>query len=419
MCGFLITDQATTSTRSSVRGPDGTNIEMIDGLTLAHHLLHITGKRTVQPYHKDGLVCLFNGEIYNYPQFGDYRSDVECILDVYREYGLTFARHLDGEFAIVILDGDDLILATDPFATKPLWRCFNDGVSVGSYNSDLHAPGEKVPGNMTERWSVSGRKLQFASANISWDLEQYKDSTVDWIEAFKCAVHKRWHPDLFIGLSSGYDSGALACALRDFKAYSITNNENMDVIGARYKLLDDVYPFTLSDNEFQWLQSDTSTAEPFEYDGYDYKTDKATIGLAAICCRANRDGKRVYMSGQGADEIISDYGYNGRKRYPHSEFGGLFPQRQRLWRSFNDGTQIQYLNKEEYTAGHFGIEARYPYLDRQLVQEFLWLTPEVKNRNYKSPLHDYLTSRGFPFDEGVKRGFNCRAEEHGKTNYSL
>jgi asparagine synthetase B (glutamine-hydrolysing) len=111
------------------------------------------------------------------------------------------------------------------------------------------------------------------------------------------------------------------------------------------------------------------------------------------------------MSGQGADEILSDYGFGGNKHFRHSEFGGLFPKEQKLWYSFNDGTQIQYLNKEEYTAGHFGIEARYPFLDKQLVQEFLWLTPEVKNRNYKSPLHDYLNSQTFPFDKGKKLGF--------------
>jgi hypothetical protein len=62
--------------------------------------------------------------------------------------------------------------------------------------------------------------------------------------------------------------------------------------------------------------------------------------------------------------------------------------------------------KEEYIAGAYGIETRYPYLDKQLVQEFLWLTPELKNKVYKAPLDFYMTSQKYPFEKGVKRGFS-------------
>ena len=61
--------------------------------------------------------------------------------------------------------------------------------------------------------------------------------------------------------------------------------------------------------------------------------------------------------------------------------------------------------KEEYTGGAFGIENRYPYLDTGVVQEFLWLSAEAKNRHYKGPLREYLKRNRFPFEEGVKRGF--------------
>ena len=41
-------------------------------------------------------------------------------------------------------------------------------------------------------------------------------------------------------------------------------------------------------------------------------------------------------------------------------------------------------------SGNFNIETRYPFLDRDLVQEFLWLTAELKNKHYKAPLREYL-----------------------------
>ena len=38
--------------------------------------------------------------------------------------------------------------------------------------------------------------------------------------------------------------------------------------------------------------------------------------------------------------------------------------------------------KDEIISGMYGIEGRYPFLDFQVVQEFLWLTPDVKNSEY-------------------------------------
>jgi hypothetical protein len=65
----------------------------------------------------------------------------------------------------------------------------------------------------------------------------------------------------------------------------------------------------------------------------------------------------------------------------------------------------KYLTKDEYIIGCLGIEARYPFLDKQLVQEFLWLKPELKNNFYKAPLREYLIQNNFPYKENEKKGF--------------
>ena len=70
----------------------------------------------------------------------------------------------------------------------------------------------------------------------------------------------------------------------------------------------------------------------------------------------------MYLSGSGADETISDYGFGGEKFYPHSNFGGYFPEQLGAifpWRDFFLGTQRDYLMKEELVAGAHGIESRY------------------------------------------------------------
>ena len=66
---------------------------------------------------------------------------------------------------------------------------------------------------------------------------------------------------------------------------------------------------------------------------------------------------------------------------------------------------VSYLVKEEYVAGSYGLETRYPFLDKKVVQEFLWLKAELKNRNYKSVIDAYLTSEDYPFEKNKKRGF--------------
>ena len=242
-----------------------------------------------------------------------------------------------------------------------------------------------------------------------WDLEQHKDSYHDWIAAFEQAVLKRAKQACFIGLSSGYDSGGIACALLKneiaFKAYIFSGDENQDVLRARHALVDHQY-FSPDYGLLPFLE-DSIDNEPYTIvcDGVtiDRKVlnDGATLGVATIAKLATLEGRRVLLSGQGADEIMSDY-----SPWPEqSELKGTFPDRLQLWTNFNYSCQESYLMKEEYAGGAFGVESRYPFLDADVVQEFLWLSAEAKNRHYKAPLREYLLENGFPFEENTKRGF--------------
>jgi asparagine synthetase B (glutamine-hydrolysing) len=431
MCGFGVTDRPglrSSNQRCQRRGPDATSVTLYQGIEFLHNLLHITGTRTEQPFAKNGVVTVFNGEIYNYRDLGDYKTDGACIIDCYLTHGQDYARHLDGEFAIVIVDFTKnlLILSTDTFATKPLWYDVRpNGFCVGSYLSQLignkFTRGQKMLANRTLVFDLGTREKLHEIENWQFDIRQHKNTYDDWIQAFERSIQKRTkntRASMFVGMSSGYDSGAIACELHrqniNFKAYSIDNNENDTVLSERLSVLRNTERFAMTTQEFdRWYTELLNNCEDFAYDDgvldYDIKRDQASMGLAAICSRARKEGRKIYFSGQGADEIISDYGFQGRKIFKHSRFGGMFPDDLQgfwPWHSFWDGTQIQYLNKEEYVAGHFGIETRYPFLDRDLVQEFLWLTADLKNRHYKSALHAYLESRAWPFMPGEKLGFH-------------
>ena len=89
MCGFLVHRGVGDNSRIRRRGPDATNVVEVGGLTFVHNLLSITGALTLQPFVDGGIVCLYNGQIYNQP-FS--RSDGEVLIPLYRRYGVDFAR---------------------------------------------------------------------------------------------------------------------------------------------------------------------------------------------------------------------------------------------------------------------------------------------------------------------------------------
>ena len=431
MCSFVGTNKEIKNLKlvnkfTKNRGPDKTSVQNVNGFSLVHNLLSITGEFNTQPlFHKNGdLVCMYNGEIYNYKEFGQYDSDGDCILPLYEAHGKEFVKFLDGEFAIVLLDFNkrEIVFVTDTFATKPLWYA-TEGSAIGfaSYESSIKELGFKtvikMQANQMEVLDLDTLKKKSQSKIVSFDLEQHKRTYDDWVSSFVSSVEKRIsgvREKVFIGLSGGYDSGAISCALEQlqapYRAYTIVGAENLNIINERKQAIQDMVILDITKEQFLGERNYLSTdCEDFYFNGKPAaRTDKASAGLSFICREARKDNYKIYLSGQGADEIISDYGYGGRKIYNHSQFGGKFPSDLSTifpWRSFYTGTQQKYLGKEECVAGSHGVETRYPFLDKQLVQEFLWLHQNLKNAKYKAPIHFFLRKNNYPFTANEKVGF--------------
>lgn len=229
---------------------------------------------------------------------------------------------------------------------------------------------------------------------------QTKDTYDDWLKAFENSVKKRAEDGCFIGLSSGYDSGALTKEMTkqgvNFKAYTIYNHEDKDIIEARLKYIKD----------YQIAEMDKTLWKKY-YDFLKGKInplamrDKASMAVAYTFETAINEGHKICISGQAGDEIMSDYAL-----FPNqSTFKGKYPEKLFEWLNFRGAMNFEYINEIEDIAKLYGIEVRYPFLDVDLVQEFLWLKPEMKNKNYKAPLFEYLTRNNVPFEKGVKRGF--------------
>jgi asparagine synthetase B (glutamine-hydrolysing) len=408
----------------------------VDKYFFVHNLLSITGAFTKQPFAQKDSYAMYNGEIYNYKDCNPgYHSDGDCILDLYGEYGPRFTSRLDGEFALLVVDLSKqiLIISTDVFGTKPLWLALESGnIGIASYRSSLLACGyrniEQIKANQTIVVSLRTATILAEFKVHSFQLNQFKLCYDDWITAFSSSIKKRagnMREKIFIGLSSGYDSGAIACELLhqnlDFNAYSIQAIENTDVLSQRLKLVPRHHLVTLRQQEYaeekKFLKKyaepySTPPRPPHRPSGYVVTEDMGAVGTGVICRLAREERCKVYLSGQGSDEIMSDYGFAGqaaagflttdlRGHFP-SDLANVFP-----WTNFFEGTQQEFLYKDEVVGGAYGIECRYPFLDKAVVQEFLWLSQHLKNAYYKAPLRHYLMQSEFPFAEGLsnKVGF--------------
>ncbi|QES07577.1 asparagine synthase (glutamine-hydrolyzing) [Streptomyces venezuelae] len=126
------------SARQRHGGPDEHQVLSGPGWSLGCDRLAVTDPRGgQQPYrlpHLPGVLAVLNGEIYNHTalrralaarghRFPD-RCDGTLLPALYAEYGPAFAEHLDGMFAVAVLDlrpgRTQLVLAVDDMGMKPV-----------------------------------------------------------------------------------------------------------------------------------------------------------------------------------------------------------------------------------------------------------------------------------------------------------
>ena len=438
MCGIIISSlEIPLSSIKFVknRGPDEMNIANHHDIHFMHFLLHLTGERTAQPVEIDGIVCIFNGEIYNYKELlPDAKSDIYSIIDCYQKHGEEFVKYLDGEFVIVLFDFNEnkFIISADIFKTKPLFYKINEEIVMASYESSCKKirdqKYEMIRPNETLVYDLENRTLLRKFKVHEFDLEQKKDSYDDFVKAFERAVLKRYPENSIplITLSSGLDSGAIACCLKKYGKsalyVSIPRGENGDVINARHQSLGESHKIVdlTGEEKKKWRAYLEDQCEPFVWDwrynnrvgvsinnGFDMGSMLGKSKIIDLSKREN-SGIRVLFSGIGADEIMARNQFYscgwGNVDYFPEDLSTVYP-----WANFFGGTMENYLKGDEYVGGSFGYETRYPYCDRELVQEFLWLKPHLKNAYkgeiYKAPLLYYLSKECFPFHL-KKMGFN-------------
>ncbi len=142
------------------RGPDGEGYYVDNQVALGHRRLSIIdlegGKQPM--FNEDGsLVCIFNGEIYNFQTLREEliaaghtfatRSDTEVLLHGYEQWGSQLPGKLRGMFTFVIWDQKTKTMfgARDIFGIKPFYYYNQDGLFLfgSEIKSFLAHPGFK------------------------------------------------------------------------------------------------------------------------------------------------------------------------------------------------------------------------------------------------------------------------------------
>jgi asparagine synthase (glutamine-hydrolysing) len=133
------------------RGPDEGSLHIEPGLGFGHRRLSIIDIATGQQplFNEDGSVAIvFNGEVYNYQELipelqalghvFSTKSDTECIVHAWEQWGEDCVSRLRGMFAFVIWDRNrqTLFMARDRLGVKPLfYAVLDDGTLL--FGSEL------------------------------------------------------------------------------------------------------------------------------------------------------------------------------------------------------------------------------------------------------------------------------------------
>ena len=352
------------------RGPDNSKVWANEKIALAHRRLSIIDLSDAgnQPFEKDNLVIVFNGEIYNYKELQQKlekekrakfisSSDTEVVLEMYKHYGSECLNFLSGMFAFAIYNKEtaELFLVRDHFGIKPVFYTeINDAFAFSSELKTLvDIPGfnktinhKALVSSINYRW-VSGNESMFngcyklppahyilyqKQSGIKlvkyWDLD---DKTVlssnenevaaEVAETIKMSVNRHMIADVPVSsfLSGGLDSSLISVLAQksnpNLSTFTIGTSEKDQVIekmpdDEKYaKILADTFGF---DHHVIKISPDILEELPEMVRILDEPIgDPAAINTFLICKNARQKGVKVLLSGMGADEIF--FGYRRQK----------------------------------------------------------------------------------------------------------
>lgn len=460
----------------SSRGPDNTGIKEIGNVIFGHTRLSIIdksdgGNQPMTDLLGDQMIT-YNGEVYNFQQYGNYSTDTRAVLSwiTSKDKFDEFLNELNGMFAFAYYEKEDdydgiegyekIFLVRDRFGIKPLYY---------THQKDFFAFASTpaAVGLTKNNWNVSEKGLQEYLSLGATMLH----SMFDGIEAvppghyitFNCKTNevkvKRWYYPKFIDNAmeviehktrTAIDRVKLTCDWPQI--ILLSGGIDSTLVASRYTGQDAIH-LASPEQEYAQKVADRFGIHLNNVHPHDFSVEECLLDYTSkcgdptmagfipyiICKEIKKLGFRVAITANGADELF--FGYD-RMRDGNDQFNAIFrefdftkkliaknfmqflPTPQEfpvtIGINFNQWTEIiTYLmfdlNKTlDFASMCHSVEVRVPYLDHELVEAALSIPMDkhVAKFGNKTILKKMLVDLGFDFSfiHRPKVGFSLHHE---------
>jgi len=462
MCGILLVQskqpisiekhlQAFVKLQS--RGPDFARYQHTNNIFIGQAVLHITGSD--QYYrHQHANFLAYNGEIYNYQEFGPFENDIEFIHHAVENDPelLTIGW---GPWAWAWTNGATVRYASDPQGEKCLYQYQDDSILIVC--SEVAPILEYIGRNTVELpyqnklWTMldqtvwrgitkiepgqlyqDGRAVHTIDSVWSWIKPVHYNNINEAYEEFRSqwqSVTQLMTPSCPAALtySGGLDSSIILSHIDNLELYSI------NCVG-KDPIVDRIQEFLTSEEQSRLHKFDINEAQWAE----EFQQLMARTCMPAQSWShvgqwiVNRNcEQRVLFSGCGADELFGGYDvyrdltYDiNRSSSPYSEHGDPAVW-QRCLDVYNGDPQQATLLMDywhqvvgcdargvDVIGGAWGIEPRNPFLAKPIMQLALNLPFEFKVGSVSKPMIRWLFLERWPEHMIFpKKGFTGHAND--------
>jgi len=401
------------SGRMSHRGPDENDLRIMDnGSIISHESLSIidlkSGKQPIQGTHKAWMV--HDGEIYNYKELKETvlkehtfrtKSDSEVIVHLYEEFGYDFCNKLDGDFAFVVIDGDDYIAGRDPIGVKPLYYGLDERGRI-YFSSEMKSIADQCKSFSTfppgHYYTAKTGFVKYydpeyedhKNANQNLDLDLIRETLIE-------ATRKRLMSEVPVGvvLSGGLDTSLISAIasrlLKDSGKKLPSFSIGLDADSPDNKMARKAAAFLGTEHhEIHFtVEEGVSVLEKIisHIETYDIISVRSSVPMYLLSKAISEKGIKVILSGEGADEIFGGHLYF-RNAPSAEEFQDETIERvQKLFTAD--------LLRADKTTMATGLEARIPFLDTAFLDVAIRIKTEEKQPKTYDGVEKYILRKAF------------------------